>query len=31
LLSDVVSQLKDRLLTFYIETCDTVPFDTDKR
>ena len=27
----VLSDLKERLLTWYIETCDVVPFDTDRR
>lgn len=30
-LTGVLAQLKERLLTFYQETCDVVPFDTDKR
>ena len=29
--ADVLSQLKERLLRFYLETCDVVPFDTDRR
>ncbi len=27
----VVTQLKERLLTWYMETCDVVPFETDQR
>jgi arylsulfatase A-like enzyme len=27
----VLAQLKDRLLTFYLETADVVPHDTDQR
>jgi arylsulfatase A-like enzyme len=27
----VISELKDRLLAFYQETCDVVPMDTDRR
>jgi len=30
-LSEVLAGLKDRLLTFYLETGDVVPHDTDKR
>jgi arylsulfatase A-like enzyme len=30
-LSAVLSSLKDRLLTHYLETCDVVPHETDKR
>lgn len=30
-LASVLATHKDRLLTFYQETCDVVPFDTDKR
>jgi arylsulfatase A-like enzyme len=30
-LADVLAQLKERLLTFYLETCDVVPHDTDRR
>ena len=30
-LADVRAQLKERLLTFYLETCDAVPHDTDQR
>lgn len=30
-LADVLTAHKERLLTFYQETCDVVPFDTDKR
>ena len=30
-LADVLAQLKERLLTFYLETCDVVPHDTDSR
>ena len=30
-LSQVLADLKERLLTFYQETCDVVPHDTDKR
>jgi len=29
--SDVLAQLKDRLLTFYLETGDVVPHKTNKR
>lgn len=30
-LSAILADLKERLLTFYLETCDVVPFETDKR
>jgi arylsulfatase A-like enzyme len=30
-LSDELANLKERLLTFYLETCDVVPHDTDRR
>jgi arylsulfatase A-like enzyme len=30
-LAPVLAQLKDRLLTHYLETADAVPFDTDQR
>jgi arylsulfatase A-like enzyme len=30
-LAGVLAQLKERLLTFYLETCDVVPHDTDER
>lgn len=30
-LADVLSEMKERLLTFYLETCDVVPHQTDKR
>lgn len=30
-LAEVSAALKDRLLTFYLETCDVVPHDTDLR
>jgi arylsulfatase A-like enzyme len=30
-LSAVLSSLKDRLLTHYLETCDVVPHETDRR
>jgi arylsulfatase A-like enzyme len=30
-LAEVLATLKDRLLTFYQETCDVVPYDTDQR
>ena len=30
-LADVLAQLKERLLTFYLETCDVVPHDADSR
>ncbi|MBN1979407.1 MAG: sulfatase-like hydrolase/transferase [Anaerolineae bacterium] len=30
-LKDVLAQLKERLLTFYLETSDTVPHDADRR
>jgi arylsulfatase A-like enzyme len=30
-LAPVLAGLKDRLLTFYLETCDVVPHDTDRR
>ena len=26
-----LTRLKERLLTFYLETCDVVPHDTDRR
>ena len=29
--ADALAQLKDRLLTFYLETADVVPHDTDQR
>ena len=29
--ADILSKLKERLLTWYIQTCDVVPFDTDRR
>ncbi len=28
---DVLARLKERLLTWYMETCDVVPYDTDRR
>lgn len=28
---DEISRLKDRMLTWYMETCDVVPLDTDRR
>jgi arylsulfatase A-like enzyme len=31
ILADVLAQLKERLLTHYLETCDVVPHDTDRR
>jgi len=30
-LADILAQLKERLLTFYLETGDVVPHDTDRR
>jgi arylsulfatase A-like enzyme len=30
-LADVLARLKERSLTFYLETCDVVPHDTDER
>ena len=30
-LSNALAQLKERLLTFYVETCDVVPHDADRR
>ncbi|MBM3189045.1 MAG: arylsulfatase [Chloroflexi bacterium] len=30
-LASILSELKERLLTWYLETCDVVPHDTDKR
>jgi arylsulfatase A-like enzyme len=30
-LAGVLAQLKERLLTFYLETCDVVPHETDRR
>jgi arylsulfatase A-like enzyme len=30
-LGSVLSELKERLLTFYLETCDVVPHDADRR
>ena len=30
-LAGVLAELKDRLLTFYLETGDVVPHDTDQR
>jgi hypothetical protein len=30
-LADILAQLKERLLSFYLETSDVVPFDTDRR
>ena len=29
--NSVLSDLKERMLTWYLETCDIVPFDTDRR
>ena len=29
--ADVIPKLKERLLTFFLETCDVVPHETDKR
>ncbi|MBN1878423.1 MAG: sulfatase-like hydrolase/transferase [Anaerolineae bacterium] len=29
--TDILLQLKERLLTWYMETCDVVPFETDQR
>jgi len=29
--ADVIPKLKERLLTFYLETCDVVPYETDRR
>jgi hypothetical protein len=29
--ANVISKLKERLLTFFLETCDVVPHETDKR
>jgi arylsulfatase A-like enzyme len=29
--ADVIAQLKERMLTFYMETCDIVPYDIDRR
>jgi arylsulfatase A-like enzyme len=31
MLAGVLAQLKERLLTFYMETCDVVPHDADRR
>jgi len=28
---DILIRMKERILTWYIETCDVVPFDTDRR
>ena len=28
---EVISKLKERMLTWYLETCDIVPFETDWR
>lgn len=30
-MADVLARLKERLLTFYLETCDVVPHNTDER
>ena len=30
-LAGVLAELKDRLLTFYLQTCDVVPHQTDQR
>jgi hypothetical protein len=30
-LANILAQLKERLLQFYLETSDVVPFDTDQR
>jgi len=30
-LAPVLARLKERLLTFYLETCDVVPHETDRR
>jgi len=30
-LAGVLAQLKERLVTFYLETCDVVPHDADLR
>ena len=29
--ADIAATLKERMLTWYMETCDVVPRDTDKR
>ena len=29
--AEVISKLKEKLLTWYVETCDVVPFETDRR
>ena len=29
--ADVLSDMKERLLTWYLETCDVVPIQTDTR
>jgi arylsulfatase A-like enzyme len=29
--ADVLEKLKERMLTWYVETCDVVPYDTDDR
>ncbi|MBW2061265.1 MAG: DUF4976 domain-containing protein [Deltaproteobacteria bacterium] len=29
--SQDLSQLKERMLSWYMETCDVVPYDTDRR
>ncbi|MCP3976232.1 MAG: DUF4976 domain-containing protein, partial [bacterium] len=30
-LADTLAQLQERLLTFYMQTCDVVPHDADQR
>jgi hypothetical protein len=30
-LAGVLAQLKERMLTWYVETCDAVPHDADRR
>jgi hypothetical protein len=29
--AEIISNLKEKLLTWYLETCDVVPFKTDAR
>jgi len=29
--ADIISDLKERILSWYLETCDVVPFKTDRR
>lgn len=31
LLAEILTRLRERLLTFYLESCDVVPHDADQR